>query len=281
MTDSGNVPGVAMYKEITSIVGNAADTFWDPVTDSAYFYNGSSFYGGESPQSVQTRADYVHCNGYGGFMMFSLYDLDPSATLFNDAVKDINGSASSCPTAPPTSSSSPTHTTGSPTASSSPTGTPTGSPTGTGSPTSSPTGSPTGTGNPTGPASGNLLANPGFESGSLSGWTCSSTDAVTTSPVHAGRYALAGAASSSDDAQCTQTVAVSPNTTYTLSGYVDGAYVFIGNNGGGDNWTPGTSGYQQLSLGISTGSATSLTIYVHGWYGEGTYYADDFSLVKG
>jgi len=54
----------------------------------------------------------------------------------------------------------------------------------------------------TGPASAatNLLTNPGFETGNLSGWTCSATDRVTTSPVHSGSYALRGAASSSDDA---------------------------------------------------------------------------------
>jgi len=97
--------------------------------------------------------------------------------------------------------------------------------------------------------------------------------------VHSGTHALSGAASNSDDAQCTQTVTVTPNHTYTLSGYVDGAYVFIGDTGGGDNWTPSTSGYQSLSLSITTGaSQTSLTVYVHGWYGEGTYYADDLSL---
>ncbi|WP_063770004.1 glycoside hydrolase family 18 protein, partial [Streptacidiphilus melanogenes] len=97
-TDSGDVPGVAMYKELSGVVNNASDTFWDPVTDSAYFYDGNNFYGGESSQSIQARADYAHCNGLAGFMMFSLYDLDPAATLFNAAVNDINGSASSCPT---------------------------------------------------------------------------------------------------------------------------------------------------------------------------------------
>jgi chitinase len=263
MTYSGNVPGVAMYKEISNVVANSADTYWDPVTDSAYFYDGTNFYGGESPQSIQTQADYVHCNGYGGFMMFSLYDMDPGATLFNDAVNDINGSASSCPTAPPTQSASAT------------TGTPTNTVTGT------PTSTGTGTGTPTGPTGGNLLTNPGFETGSLSGWSCSSTDSVTTSPVHSGGYALAGAANNSDDAQCTQTVTVAPNTTYTFSGYVDGAYVFIGQSGGNDTWTPSTSGYQQLSMSINSGSSTSLTLYVHGWYGQGTYYADDFSLTAG
>ncbi|WP_161789858.1 glycosyl hydrolase family 18 protein, partial [Streptacidiphilus neutrinimicus] len=97
-TDSGDVPGVAMYKELSGVVNNASDTFWDPVTDSAYFYDGNNFYGGESSQSIQARADYAHCHGLAGFMMFSLYDLDPAATLFNAAVNDISGSAGSCPT---------------------------------------------------------------------------------------------------------------------------------------------------------------------------------------
>src|ERR1700760_4605621 len=63
-------------------------------------------------------------------------------------------------------------------------------------------------------ASSNLLTNPGFESG-LSGWTCSAAsgvDGVVTSPVHSGAGALAGAASSSDDAQCTQQVSVQPSS---------------------------------------------------------------------
>ncbi len=126
MTDSGNVPGIAMYKEITNIVANPADTYWDPVTQSAYFYDGSNFYGGESAQSIQARADYLHCNGLAGAMMFSLYDLDPGSTLFNDTVNDVNGSAANCPAAPPSTSpsASPTGGQGSPSASpsSSPTG---------------------------------------------------------------------------------------------------------------------------------------------------------------
>jgi hypothetical protein len=131
-------------------------------------------------------------------------------------------------------------------------------------------------------ASTNLLTNPGFEAGSLSGWTCSA-GSVVTSPVHSGSYALAGAASSSDDAQCTQKVSVQPSSTYQLSGYVQGAYVFVGDSGTGgsdtDSWTASASGWQQLSTSFTTGaSTTSVTIYVHGWYGQGTYYADDFTL---
>jgi hypothetical protein len=132
-------------------------------------------------------------------------------------------------------------------------------------------------------AAANLLANPGFETGTLSGWTCSATDHVTTSPVHSGSAALAGAASAGDDAQCTQTVSVQPSSAYTLTGWVQGSYVFLGDTGTGtsdtDAWTASASGWQQLSTSFTTGaSTTSVTVYVHGWYGEGTYYADDLSL---
>ena len=131
-----------------------------------------------------------------------------------------------------------------------------------------------------GAATVNLLANPGFETGSLSGWTCDAgTGSVVTSPVHSGSYALAGAATSSDDAQCTQTVSVLPNTSYTLSGYVEGAYVYLGVTGGSDSWTPSATSWQQLSTTFTTtASQTSVQVYTHGWYAEGTYHADDLDL---
>ena len=132
-------------------------------------------------------------------------------------------------------------------------------------------------------AAANLLTNPGFETGTLSGWTCAATDRVTASPVHSGAGALAGAASGSDDAQCTQTVSVQPSSAYTLTGWVQGSYVFLGDTGTGstdtDTWTASATGWQQLSTSFTTGaSTTSVTLYVHGWYGQGTYYADDLSL---
>ena len=129
-------------------------------------------------------------------------------------------------------------------------------------------------------ASSNILVNPGFESGSLTGWTCDAgTGSVVTTPVHSGTYALAGAATASDDAQCTQTVSVLPNTAYTLSGYVEGNYVYLGITGGVSTWTPSATGWTQLTTSFTTtASQTSVQVYTHGWYAQGTYHADDLAL---
>ncbi|MCX4855446.1 carbohydrate binding domain-containing protein [Streptomyces canus] len=126
----------------------------------------------------------------------------------------------------------------------------------------------------------NVLTNPGFESGSLSPWTCTGNlGSVVSSPVHGGTKSLQGAVSSSDNAQCSQTVAVQPNTTYSLSGWVRGSYVYLGVDGGASTWTTSPSGYSRLTTSFTTGaSQTSATVYVHGWYAQGTYYADDISL---
>ncbi|MFJ6386054.1 carbohydrate binding domain-containing protein [Streptomyces sp. NPDC091972] len=126
----------------------------------------------------------------------------------------------------------------------------------------------------------NVLTNPGFESGTLSSWTCAGNlGSVVSSPVHGGSKALQGAVSSSDNAKCSQTVSVQPNTSYSLSGWVRGSYVYLGVDGGSFTWTSSPSAYTQLSTTFTTGaSQTSATVYVHGWYAQGSYYADDISL---
>ncbi len=120
----------------------------------------------------------------------------------------------------------------------------------------------------------NLLTNPGFEAGSLSGWSCSGGAAVS-SPVRSGGFALAGTASASDNARCTQTVSVVPNTTYTVSAWVRGNPVYLGVTGGASTWTAAST-YTPLTLSFTSGAGqTSAQLYLHGWYGAGTYHADD------
>jgi len=129
----------------------------------------------------------------------------------------------------------------------------------------------------------NNARNAGFESG-LSNWTCSASSGTTvSSPVHGGAAALKATPAGQDDAQCSQTVAVKPNSTYSLSAWVQGGYAFLGVTGTGttdvSTWTPDSSSWKQLTTSFTTGSATtSVTVYTHGWYGQAAYYADDVSV---
>ncbi|MEU0601095.1 glycoside hydrolase family 18 protein [Streptomyces sp. NPDC006393] len=129
----------------------------------------------------------------------------------------------------------------------------------------------------------NNAKNAGFESG-LGNWTCSAGSGTTvSSPVHSGTAALKATPAALDNAQCTQTVAVKPNSTYTLSAWVQGGYAYLGATGTGttdvSTWTPDTPTWKQLQTTFTTGSSTtSVTIYLHGWYGTAAYYADDVSV---
>ncbi|MFG3095893.1 chitinase [Streptomyces sp. NPDC048202] len=129
----------------------------------------------------------------------------------------------------------------------------------------------------------NNAKNAGFESG-LSNWTCSAGSGTTvSSPVHGGSAALKATPAGQDNAQCTQSVAVKPNSTYTLSAWVQGGYAYLGATGTGttdvSTWTPDSPSWKQLSTTFTTGSATtSVTVYTHGWYGQAAYFADDVQV---
>ncbi|MEU8119153.1 glycoside hydrolase family 18 protein [Spirillospora sp. NPDC049024] len=124
----------------------------------------------------------------------------------------------------------------------------------------------------------NVLANAGFESGSLTPWSCDG-GSVVTSPVRTGGHALAGGVTAGSTGQCTQTVSVKANTAYTLSAWVRGSYVYLGVTGGASTWTPSAADFTKLSVAFTTGaSQTSVQVYLHGWYGNGAYYADDVAL---
>ncbi|MEU7019705.1 glycoside hydrolase family 18 protein [Streptomyces sp. NPDC046203] len=129
-----------------------------------------------------------------------------------------------------------------------------------------------------------IARNGGFESG-LDGWSCTAgSGAAVTSPVHSGTRALQATPAGSDNARCSQTVAVRPGATYTLSGWVRGGYVYLGASGTGttdvSTWTQSAPDWQRLATTFTTGATTtSVTIYTHGWYGTGAYQADDLSLI--
>jgi chitinase len=127
----------------------------------------------------------------------------------------------------------------------------------------------------------NQLTNPGFENGNLTGWTCSGgLGSVVSSPVRSGSFALAAAVSGSDTARCAQTVTVQPSTKYVLSAWVRGSYVYLGVAGGASTWTLGAGGaFTELRVEFTSAAGQTLVeVYLHGWYAQGTYYADDVSL---
>ncbi|HEV2636975.1 MAG TPA: carbohydrate binding domain-containing protein [Actinocrinis sp.] len=123
------------------------------------------------------------------------------------------------------------------------------------------------------------LVNAGFETGSLGPWVCQSTDSVTTATVHSGKDAALIVPTASATGACDQTVTLAPNTAYTLTGWVEGNYAFIGVSGGASasSWTS-SSTWKQLSVSFTTGSSGTVTVYVNGWYGQGNVYADHFAL---
>ncbi|MGC9478379.1 chitinase [Streptomyces sp. WG4] len=130
-------------------------------------------------------------------------------------------------------------------------------------------------------ADADLARNGGFESG-LDGWTCTAGTTVT-SPVRSGTSALKATPAGADNARCTQTVTVKPDSQYTLTGHVRGTYVYLGASGTGttdvSTWAQSAPDWQRLTTTFRTGpSTTRVTVYTHGWYGTGAYHADDISL---
>ncbi|MFC8916655.1 chitinase [Streptomyces sp. NPDC057116] len=129
-----------------------------------------------------------------------------------------------------------------------------------------------------------VMRNGGFEAG-MDNWSCTAgSGAVVSAPVHGGTRALRATPAGNDNARCGQTVAVRPDSTYTLSAWVRGEYVHLGASGTGttdvSTWVQSAPDWQRLTTTFRTGAATrSVTVHTHGWYGTGAYHADDVTLL--
>lgn len=244
--DAGN----SLFSQLQSLYPNkSASQLWGMIGLTPM--NGANDVGGEdfTLADAQTVLSYAQQKNIGELAMWSVNR--DSGFSYSAVFNQFNGSA------PPPQTPTPTPT---------PTSTPTPTPTSTPVPTPTP--------NP----GGNLVTNPGFETGNLSGWTCNSGDVVISSPVHSGSHALQVTPSSSTTGECDQTITVQANHTYTLSAFVDGPFAYLGVSGGASTWTSSGS-YTQLSVIFTTGaSQTSITIFIHGWYGQGNVNVDDFLL---
>ncbi|WP_327071279.1 glycosyl hydrolase family 18 protein [Kitasatospora sp. NBC_01250] len=133
------------------------------------------------------------------------------------------------------------------------------------------------TGSGGGGGGGGALANAGFETGALGPWTGGGT--VVSSPVHSGSYALQVTPTAGSTGETDQTVTLAPNHSYTLTAWVQGPYAYVGVSGGAtaSAWSNGST-WNQVTVPFTTGSSGTVTVYVHGWYGQGAVDADDFSL---
>ncbi|MEU8776389.1 glycoside hydrolase family 18 protein [Streptomyces sp. NPDC048606] len=139
-------------------------------------------------------------------------------------------------------------------------------------------------GPPAGAADADLARNGGFEAG-LDGWSCSGgSGSVVAGPVHGGAAALRATPAGQDNARCSQTVTVKPDSTYTLGAWVQGAYVYLGASGTGttdvSTWTQSPGAWKQLTTTFRTGpNTTTVTVFTHGWYGQPAHLTDDLSVV--
>jgi agmatine deiminase len=130
------------------------------------------------------------------------------------------------------------------------------------------------------------IVNPGFETGSTSGWTVTGSVTVTGT-AHTGSYGVSLDAGGSKIEQVV--TGLCPNTTYTVSGWgiaksTAGVYLGVKNYGGSEQTVLFTDSreWQQQSIAFTTGAAnTSVTIFftktsTRKFTGTG----DDFELVK-
>lgn len=126
---------------------------------------------------------------------------------------------------------------------------------------------------------GGSLANGSFESGSLSPWTGQPGDGVVGSPVHSGSHAAVVAPTSSQTGEIDQVVNLQPNHGYTLTGWVQGNYAYVGVSGAASASTwASSSTWTKLTVPFTTDASGTVTVYVHGWYAQGNVYADDLSV---
>ncbi|WP_233478199.1 carbohydrate binding domain-containing protein [Streptomyces mobaraensis] len=131
----------------------------------------------------------------------------------------------------------------------------------------------------TGSGTPGRVVNGDFESGGTGPWTCDDGASVVKSPVHGGTYALRTAPTGGGTGECRQTPTLSPATSYTLTGWVRGDYAFLGVSGGATASRWASAGdWTRLSVPFTTDSTGRVTVYVHGWYGQGAVLADDIAL---
>jgi hypothetical protein len=122
------------------------------------------------------------------------------------------------------------------------------------------------------------VVNGNFETGEVGPWT-GAGDSIVSSPVHSGSHALQVSPTAATTGEAAQNLTLQPNHAYTLKAWVQGGYAYAGVRGDAtaSAWTAQT-GWTELTVPFTTGSTGAVTLYLHGWYGQGPIYADDVSV---
>ncbi|MCB1261403.1 MAG: hypothetical protein KDB33_13610 [Acidimicrobiales bacterium] len=139
------------------------------------------------------------------------------------------------------------------------------------------------------PTSGNVVTNPGFESG-LNGWACTGTCGTDTGAGLARSGAGNGwVRNSSGWNDVHQTIAVNPNRTYQVTGWIrtsannaDGYFGLrtVGGQVLGEQRFGSFGGYTQVSVTVNTGANSSLVVFGGLWANGDTWLQiDDVSVV--
>jgi beta-glucanase (GH16 family) len=125
---------------------------------------------------------------------------------------------------------------------------------------------------------GNMIDNPGFETGDLASWTGWGTRSATTTTAHSGKTSV-----QVGDGSAEMVIDVLPNTSYTLTAWGEktgGSWFRLGvkDDGASETYTESTAtDWTLITLNFTTGDTTSARIYFYNGAG-GTAYGDDFQL---
>jgi chitinase len=73
--------GTENYNVLKTLTGYTS--YRDPITKAFWIFNGSTFWSYDDPQMIQVKMDYVHRQGLGGTMIWSLDGDDATGTLIS------------------------------------------------------------------------------------------------------------------------------------------------------------------------------------------------------
>jgi hypothetical protein len=124
------------------------------------------------------------------------------------------------------------------------------------------------------------VANAGFESGTT-GWSMYPGSGISSVSSHSGTQSVS--ISGSGGGQVAQTITVSPNTTYTLTAWMNvttgSGYIGVRDYGSSEvNTSSNVSDWTQKTVAFTTGPTSTTAVIFSWWPAGGIGYVDDFEV---